>query len=1486
MNFFRLIGMSLPISTALGRRLMTYGGGLLARIMPLAVVSLIAALCGLASAGTATAQTTEQTIGAIQRGFVSQRGDLYQVASTTMAIGRDPASGVTYRGFARFGIPNGGEITGAVLRVGLGGARRGEQGPVEVRAAPDFVAGNTAAAYDALRGAGPVIGQFAPGDAQQTESIDVPISAAGLAALNASRGQNFYFGLAREDETGGGFVAGLSPPATQLILTFAPSPPSVSGLAPTSGPTTGGTSVTISGANFTDVTAVTFGGVPATSFTVSSATRIVAVTPPGTAGAAAVYVTTKAGTNDISVAPIFTYILPAPTVTSLSPAAGPRSGGNSVTVTGTNLTDATAVFFGNAQSPSFKVDSATQITAVAPANAGEVNVRVVTPAGTSPVAQGNLYNFVAAPFILSATPSRGPVAGGTSVTISGGFFQGATSVSIGSTVASFTVDSNGQITAVTSSGRAGAATIQVTTPGGLAVLESGFTFVEVTVPGLTAQARIGQAYDQRFTATGGRGPYSYAVTAGRLPAGLSLGTDGRVSGTPTEAGAFTFTVTGTDTDGVTGSVMQSLTVEAPDTTPAPPVTYKATADQAFSQQLPSPTATGPYTFALSVKTPLPDGLTLSSTGLISGTPTETGIFDKIEITVTDSSTGVGAPFVFSQAYIIDVAPGIPTAGPVTTSVTFGSNGTDVTLNLSGGAATPVAVVTPPTNGTATASGLGIRYRPNPGYAGADSFTYTASNAFGTSDPATVTITVPDPTLNLTGERITTTAGQAIDRQLSATGGFAPYTYALTSGSLPAGVTLSAVGTLSGTPTEGGSFAFTVTATDASSGNGPFTTSGTYTLDVGAPTVAIVQTSLTNGTVAQAYSQQLTTTGGVAPYSYAVTAGKLPVGMALSPSGLLSGTPTSGGSFAFTVTATDSATGTGPFQGSRAYAFTVDAPAITVTPATLATATRGAAYSQAFSAEGGVGTYTYAVTAGRLPAGLTLSSAGVLSGTPTATGTFSLTVTATDSATGSGPYTGSVAVTLEVEGAVIAVSPAVLPHVLEGTTFQQAFSASGGYGAYSYAVTDGALPQGVTLTPAGVLSGRPAAEGGYGFTVTATDAFDNAGSVALVLEVTGRPDPAQDAEVRGLASAQVDATRRLIDAQVGNFSRRLEQLRIGSPRSSMNLSVDASAFMTLDDPASVRGELGRVMGQGLVEELVRRDEEAVRRTAPGSDPAPVARQGEAGPVRVWTGGVISVGDRSADGNVPELSVRSSGISLGADVSLGEQFDVGFGVGFGQEETDVGLSGSRVEADSWVGVGYASWRPTEGVFFDGLIGRGDLSFDLARRVSSDGTMVFGQREGEVTFGAFTWGVDMVQGSSRWIGYGRLQATDAELAAFTETGSDLWSLSYGQRTVESRQGAIGLRYLHTVTYRGATMTPGLRIEWSREFGDAGVQSIRYADWLDGDVYSLTEDGWERSQGLIGFTFSREAPGGWGIDLDIESRFVSRDAIQSLRLTINRAF
>ncbi|WP_067886854.1 IPT/TIG domain-containing protein [Nocardia vaccinii] len=233
--------------------------------------------------------------------------------------------------------------------------------------------------------------------------------------------------------------------------------PTITSLSPTSGPTTGGTSVTITGTGFSGPATVQFGGT-ATTFTIDSATQITAVAPAGT-GAVQVTVTTPDGvSNGIS----YTY-LAVPALHSIDPGQGTTAGGTTVTLTGSGLTGVATVDFGTTPATSFTVDSDTQITAVSPAGTGIVSVVVTGPGGTS---GGIPFIYMVVPTITAISPTSGPAAGGNSVTITGTGFTGPLTVQFGSTSTTFTIDSATQITAVAPRGSAGAVQITVTGSGG------------------------------------------------------------------------------------------------------------------------------------------------------------------------------------------------------------------------------------------------------------------------------------------------------------------------------------------------------------------------------------------------------------------------------------------------------------------------------------------------------------------------------------------------------------------------------------------------------------------------------------------------------------------------------------------------------------------------------------------------------------------------------------------------------------------------------------------------------------------------------------------------------------------------------------------------------------------------------------------------------------------------------------------------------------
>ncbi|MBB3796986.1 uncharacterized protein YhjY with autotransporter beta-barrel domain [Xanthomonas arboricola] len=625
--------------------------------------------------------------------------------------------------------------------------------------------------------------------------------------------------------------------------------------------------------------------------------------------------------------------------------------------------------------------------------------------------------------------------------------------------------------------------------------------VVVVGPASLPAATAGSAYSQTLSASGGTAPYTFAITAGALPAGLSLSAGGVLSGTPTASGGFNFTATATDSGGspTSGARAYTLTVAVATTTFPATSLPAGTAGQAYSSALnPATGGVAPYTYAVTAGA-LPAGITLDgSSGALTGTPGSVGSF-SFSVTATDSTTGTPSQATRSYTLTIAAPPIVvaPSALPAATRGTAYSQ----TLSASGGTApytyalasgTLPAGITLASNGTLSGTAT---------VEGSFNLTVTATDAGSFTGNQAYTLTVAGPNLVLPASTLPAgTAGQAYSAAITpATGGTAPYTYALTGGVLPAGVVVdAATGTLSGTPTVAGTFNFTLTVSD-STPSPAAQASRSYTLTIAAPVVVIAPTTLPAATRGTAYSQTLSASGGTAPYTYAVSAGSLPAGITLASNGTLSGTATVEGSFNVTVTATDANT----FTATQAYALTVAGPNLALPASTLPAGTAGQAYSAAITpATGGTAPYSYALTGGVLPAGVVVDAAtGALSGTPTVAGTFNFTLTVSDS-TPSPAAQASRSYTLTIAAPVVVIAPTTLPAATRGTAYSQTLSASGGTAPYTYAVSAGSLPAGITLASNGTLSGTATVEGSFNVTVTATDANTFTATQAYALTVAG------------------------------------------------------------------------------------------------------------------------------------------------------------------------------------------------------------------------------------------------------------------------------------------------------------------------------------------------------------------------------------------------
>jgi hypothetical protein len=393
---------------------------------------------------------------------------------------------------------------------------------------------------------------------------------------------------------------------------------------------------------------------------------------------------------------------------------------------------------------------------------------------------------------------------------------------------------------------------------------------------------------------------------------------------------------------------------------------------------------GDYTWTIASGS-LPPGLALSAAGALYGTPTAAAI-DTVTVSVASGTQ--------TATQLLVVMVHWPQLSISTTTLAGGIVGTAYgqTLQAAGGTGSYVWSVlggsTPP--GLTLSSGGELTGTPTAVATTGFTVQVTSGNATATQNLA-VTVTAWPPLSITSSARIGAVVGSLCTQTLHAVGGTGSYTWTIVSGALPAGISLSSAGTLGGMPQDAGTSLATVQVT---SGGLTATMSLSITVSVNIIPVFIDTTSLGFGIVGATYWQPLRATGGLSTYSWAIVQGTTPAGLTLTADGILSGVPTTVGSGGFTVQVTS---GSATSQATFSW-LVIPTPPLVITTTALAGGQRKTAYSYTLQAAGGIGTYSWSVVAGPPPPGLTLSSAGVLSGTlPPGPGNYKFTAQVTSGA---------------------------------------------------------------------------------------------------------------------------------------------------------------------------------------------------------------------------------------------------------------------------------------------------------------------------------------------------------------------------------------------------------------------------------------------------------------------------------------------------------
>jgi hypothetical protein len=470
----------------------------------------------------------------------------------------------------------------------------------------------------------------------------------------------------------------------------------------------------------------------------------------------------------------------------------------------------------------------------------------------------------------------------------------------------------------------------------------------------------------------------------------------------------------------------------------------------------------------------------------------------VPLMIASASTSTGTTVAPLAITTTSLASGIPgtsyTAGLAATGGTPGYSWTITSGQLPSGLT--LAASSGIISGTPTASGtfsLGI--------------TVTDSSAPLQTATATLTLSIAaQHASSLVVSSATlpgATATHLYSGTLSAAGGTAPYTWSVTSGQLPSGLSLSASsGVISGTPAAAGTANFSVTVTD--SGNPAQTASASTSIAIAAAgatpqSLAITSLTLPSGTNGTAYSQALQASGGTPGYTWSIISGSLPAGLGLA-NGVISGTPTSSGSFNFTASVADSGNPAQTKSAAMTLVVAVAGSSLAITTSSLPSATDGVGYSHALQASGGTPNYAWSITSGSLPNGLTLAPAtGMISGMPVTSGISNFTATVSDN--GNPVQTKSAAMTLVVAGSSLTITTSTLPSATNGTGYSQTLQASGGTPGYTWSVTAGSLPNGLTLAPTtGLITGTPTVSGVFNFTASVIDGGSPAQTQSIATSV--------------------------------------------------------------------------------------------------------------------------------------------------------------------------------------------------------------------------------------------------------------------------------------------------------------------------------------------------------------------------------------------------
>lgn len=887
----------------------------------------------------------------------------------------------------------------------------------------------------------------------------------------------------------------------------------------------------------------------------------------------------------------------------------------------------------------------------------------------------------------------------------------------------------------------------------------------------------------------------------------------------------------------------------------------------------------------------------------------------------------------SQSFVVQaVVPAAPVIGSATM---LSETSAEVSFNVpafDGGAAITGYQVQPhpATVGGATYVGTGSPIRVTGLTKGVHySFSVVAINSVGTGAPSALSNTLfMVPLLEAHPVTQNVAYGTAAEITLSVTGTYQAVTVFVA----PSNGSANVLGTrLIYTPTPGyvGPDSFTYEVKDGYS-----SATATVNVMVGPPSLSM-DSAVPDAVASSVYQHQLVTHGGIEGYTYTVTSGSLPAGVKLSSGGLLSGTPTQTGSFTFTASSTDSSYGAGPFTVAQSYTLVVTNPDLELATSALMVAFGGQQYRTQLRSQGGTAPYSYSIAGGQLPAGLSLSADGEISGVPELAGTFAFTAQVTDA----NGFADTASLSLEVEAGLqvihdMATDPAE-PVFATGATFL--VSAQGGqsgnplvYGSGSPAICSVAgnvvtmLDAGtcvLTIDQAGNAQYLAAQQG-----VLHVDIAAAAPSLAWldgINKVYGEaafdlPDPSSNS-AGAFSFSSSDTSVATITGRsvtlVGEGSTTVtahQAAQGGYTAASVELTLTVNARPDPTADASVRGNL-----QAQVDASVRFSrvqlgniQSRLQQVRSGSNPSSATLtlayagdllgQALSVPVQLpvnqftgmpsgwggWMSGTATFGN-SGQQQGGGFDFNTDGISLGVDRSYGDNGLLGMAASLGRNRSRLDNSPSRTDADQYSLAMYGLWRAGEHLFVDGVLAQGRLDFDIARWSSDANAIAVGQRDGSQTFGALTFGYQQQHGATTLSGYGRFDGSHTRLDGYREHGLQAYDLAYARQTVRNSGLALGFDGSYSWQGERLQLRPFWKLEYRQSLSNSGDAWMNYVQQPSTDGYLLKMQSYADNMLTAGLGLDMQTRSGWLISLlfgrDQGSNSASSNSV-GLRITYGK--